>query len=211
MCVAFGIGFFLRCFCRLSTFYTCPLRLAFVFQLCAGVGGGGMGGRGDNVHANAACVFCFFCCVASQTLLCEALVAASCCFTLETSTMQKPRFFEAFQTKTSQLTLKINKKQDEKQGICNTFAKTLPNNKNKTQWKTKTPKHRVVDEYHTKHRVFKLSTKQPPKNKRHTPRGGRRTCYLVVLLLVFGAAVAVAVAKVVCSSGVVSMHGARRS
>ena len=33
-------------------------------------------------------------------LLCEALVAASCCFTFETSTMQNPRVFEAFQTKT---------------------------------------------------------------------------------------------------------------
>ena len=44
-------------------FCTCQLRLAFVFQLCAGVGGG-IGGRG----ANAASVFCFFCCVASPTL-----------------------------------------------------------------------------------------------------------------------------------------------
>ena len=31
----------LRCFCRLSTFCTCQLRLPFVFQLCAGVGGDG--------------------------------------------------------------------------------------------------------------------------------------------------------------------------
>ena len=61
--------------CRLSTFCTCWLRLAFVFQLCAfqlcaRVDGGmrGGGGSGDDVHANAACVFCFFCCVASQTL-----------------------------------------------------------------------------------------------------------------------------------------------
>ena len=58
---------FLRCFCRLSTFCTCQLRLAFVFQLCAGVRGG-WGGGGDDVHANAASVFCFFCCVTSQTL-----------------------------------------------------------------------------------------------------------------------------------------------
>ena len=56
---------FLQCFYRLSTFCTCQLRLAFVFQLCAGVGGDG---GGDDVHANAACVFCFFCCVTSQTL-----------------------------------------------------------------------------------------------------------------------------------------------
>ena len=42
---------------------------------------------------------------------------------------------------------------------------------------TKNPKHRLVDENHTKLRVFKLLTQKPPKNKRHTPRGGRRTCY----------------------------------
>ena len=35
---------FLRCFCRLSTFGTCQLRLAFVFQLCAEVRGGDGGG-----------------------------------------------------------------------------------------------------------------------------------------------------------------------
>ena len=45
-------------------------------------------------------------------LLCEALVAASCTF--DTSTMQKARVFEAFQTKTSQLTLKISKNQKRK-------------------------------------------------------------------------------------------------
>ena len=44
----------------LSTFCTCQLRLAFVFQLRAGVGGDG--GGGDDVHANATCVFCFSCC-----------------------------------------------------------------------------------------------------------------------------------------------------
>ena len=59
---------FLRCLCRLSTFCTCQLRLAFVFQLCAGVRGRMGGGGGDDVHANAASVFCFFCCVTSQTL-----------------------------------------------------------------------------------------------------------------------------------------------
>ena len=45
---------------------------------------------------------------------------------------------------------------------------------------TKNPKHRLVDENHTKLRVFKLLTTKPPKNKRHTPCGGRRTCYLVL-------------------------------
>ena len=36
---------FLQCFGHLLTFCTCRLRLAFVFQLCAGVRGG-MGGGG---------------------------------------------------------------------------------------------------------------------------------------------------------------------
>ena len=35
---------FLQCFCHLSTFCTCQLRLAFVFELCAGVWGRGDGG-----------------------------------------------------------------------------------------------------------------------------------------------------------------------
>ena len=68
---------FLRCFCRLSTFCTCQLRLAFVFQLCAGVVGGDGGGGGDDVHANAASVFCFFCCVTSQTL--PVALRGPCC------------------------------------------------------------------------------------------------------------------------------------
>ena len=51
---------FLQCFGHLLTFCTCRLRLAFVFQLCAGVRGG-MGGGGDDVHAAATCVFFFFC------------------------------------------------------------------------------------------------------------------------------------------------------
>ena len=58
----------------------------------AGVGVGGVEG-GDDVHANA------------------TVLAVSCCFTLETSTMQKPRVANAFQTKTSELTRKINKNQ----------------------------------------------------------------------------------------------------
>ena len=110
----------LRCFCRLSTSCTCQLRFAFVFfQLCAGVGGGdlgggggdvrlrlafvfrlcagvgGMGERGDNVHANAARAFLSFVALLLKRcrLLCEAFVAASCCFTFETSTKQKTSSF----------------------------------------------------------------------------------------------------------------------
>ena len=37
---------YLQCFGHLSTFCTCQLRLALVFELCAGVGGGWAGGGG---------------------------------------------------------------------------------------------------------------------------------------------------------------------
>ena len=60
---------------------------------------------------------CWPCCKVTFETLPVALstpFAVSCCFTLETSTMQKHRVFEAFQTKTSQVTLKINKNQRRK-------------------------------------------------------------------------------------------------
>ena len=60
----------------------------------------------------------------------------------------------------------------------------LPKNKNKKHGKTKTPKHRLVHENLAKHRVFLFFTKIPPKHKRRTPRGGRRTCFLVVVVVV---------------------------
>ena len=50
---------YLQCFGHLSTFCTCQLRLALVFELCAGFGGDGRGG-GDDVHATATGVFFFF-------------------------------------------------------------------------------------------------------------------------------------------------------
>ena len=50
---------YLQCFGHLSTFCTCQLRLALVFQLCAGVWGGD--GGGDDVHATATGVLIFFC------------------------------------------------------------------------------------------------------------------------------------------------------
>ena len=37
---------YLQCFGHLSTFCTCQLRLALVFELCAGVWEGGWGGGG---------------------------------------------------------------------------------------------------------------------------------------------------------------------
>ena len=53
---------YLQCFGHLSTFCTCQLRLALVFELCAGVwgGGGDGGGGGDDVHATATGVLIFF-------------------------------------------------------------------------------------------------------------------------------------------------------
>ena len=85
---------------------------------------------------------------------------------------------------------KKKKKEDEQHGTCDTFAKTSPTNKSKLLWK-KTPKHRLADENHTKLEVFRVLTTKPPKNNRHTPRGGRRTCFLVVV----AAAVAVGTDK----------------
>ena len=98
---------FLRCFCRLSTFCTCQLRLAFVFQLCAGVRGGMGGGVMTSMRMRLLSSVSFVALLLKRCrLLCEALVAASHCFSFETSTMQKPRVFAAFQTKTSKTTQK---------------------------------------------------------------------------------------------------------
>ena len=60
------------------------------------------------------------------------------------------------------------------------------NNQNKEHGFSKTPKLRVVDENLANYRVCLTWSKKPAKNKRHTPRGGRRTCYLVVVVVVVG-------------------------
>ena len=136
VCVAFRIGF-CSVFCHLSTFCTSRLRLAFVFQLCAGVlGGDGGGGVMTSMRLRLVLSFCFvdlllLCCGAVQwwrgggddvhanpLVILMLLMSQSfwwpfqdtCCLTFHTSTMQKPRDFAAFQTKTSQLTLKLNQK-----------------------------------------------------------------------------------------------------
>ena len=49
---------------------------------------------------------------------------------------------------------------------------------------SKTPKLPVVDEYLANYKHSWTWSKKPPENKRHTPRGGRRTCYLVVVVVV---------------------------
>ena len=158
---------------------------------------GGEGGGGDNVHANATCVF-FFCWPSSAMWWCGAVVGEegggddvhatatcvflflllnffcpywsqsfwwsfqdTCCLAFHTSTMQKPRVFAVFQTKTSKMTLNLNLKKHEKHGICDTFAKNATKkNKNEEHWKTKTPTHRVVDENLAKYKVFLISTKK---------------------------------------------------
>ena len=51
---------YLQCFGHLSTFCTCQLRLALVFELCAGELCGGDGGGGDDVYATATGVLIFF-------------------------------------------------------------------------------------------------------------------------------------------------------
>ena len=57
-------------------------------------------------------------------------------------------------------------KNNDKHCICDTFANTTPKTKNKTTQKLE---------------IFRPLTKKAPKIKRHTLRGGKRTCYLVVV------------------------------
>ena len=65
MCVAFRIGFY-GDFADSRHFAHASLDLHLSFSSVRGWGGDG--GRGDDVHANAACVFCFLRCVISRTL-----------------------------------------------------------------------------------------------------------------------------------------------
>ena len=58
VCVAFRIVF-CSVFCHLSTFCTCQLRLAFVFELCAGVWGRGWGGVMTSMRLRLVCSFSF--------------------------------------------------------------------------------------------------------------------------------------------------------
>ena len=100
-------------------------------------------------------------------LLCEALVAASCCFTFETSTMQKPRVFEAFQTKSSQLNLK-NKNQRRTAWYLRHFRKNLTKNQDKKTMEKTKPE---TPSTHTQ--GVQAFDQKASKNKRHTLRGGQ--------------------------------------
>ena len=128
---------FLRCFCRLSTFCTCQLRLAFVVQLCAGVRGGMGRGRGGmtSMRMRLLSSVSFVALLLKRCrLLCEALVAASYCFSFETSTMQKPRVFAAFQTKTSKTTQKINLNKARKAWYLRHFRKNTTKKQEQKTW-----------------------------------------------------------------------------
>ena len=65
LCVAFRIGFY-GVFADSRLFAHASLDLHLSFSSVRGWGG--WGGGGDDVHANAACVFPVICCVTSQTL-----------------------------------------------------------------------------------------------------------------------------------------------
>ena len=58
MCVAFRIGFY-GVFADSRLFAHASLDLHLYFSSVRGWGGGW--GGGDDVYANASCVFCFFC------------------------------------------------------------------------------------------------------------------------------------------------------
>ena len=75
---------------------------------------------------------------------CVKPLLPSCCFTLETSTMQKPRVFEAFQANTSQRTPKIIKTKRRNTWYLQQFRKNVTKKQDKQLWK-KYPKHRLVE------------------------------------------------------------------
>ena len=203
---------FLRCFRRLSTFCTCQLGLAFVFQLSAGGGGvgvmtsmrmplvssvifvasfvyrishrflrcfaesrlfahasldlhlffssvrgwgGGWGGVMTSMRMRLVSSVSFVALLLKRCrLLCEALVAASCCFTFETSTLQKPRVLEAFQTKTSQLTPKIIKHTRRKAWYLRRCRKNVSKKQDQKPTHQKQSKHPVVQRKSHKYRCF---------------------------------------------------------
>ena len=134
------------------------MRLAFSFcfvdllLLCGGSGGerGEGGGVMTSTRMRLVFSFCFV------DLLLIVLVVISGYLLLgfpHVDHAKTSRFF--FESDA-----KIELKKHEKHGICDTFAKTLPKNKNEEHWKTKTPTHRVVDENLAKYRVFLISTKK---------------------------------------------------
>ena len=121
--------------------------------LCGGGGGGW--GEGVITSMRMRLVSSVFCCC----FLCVAFRIIA--FLLKHRPCKNLAFFCSFPDKHFENDAKnqLNKKQ-EKHGICDTFAKTLPKNKNKKHGKTKTPTHRVVDENLANYRVCLTSTKK---------------------------------------------------
>ena len=68
--------------------------------------------------------------------------------------MQKPRVFAAFQTKTSQLTPKLNNRKTRKAWYLRHFRQNATKNQEQKTWENEHPKRRVVDENLAKHRGF---------------------------------------------------------
>ena len=117
--------------------------------------------------------------------------------TFHTSTMQKPRVFAAFQTKTSQLTPKLNNHKNTKSMVFATLSQKC-SHKTRTKNIGKRKARNVVlltkTSQNTGFSCFR--PKKPPKHKRHTPRGGRRTCFLAVAVAVVVVVVVVVVAAI---------------
>ena len=99
--------------------------------------------------------------------------------------------------------LKIDAQIQLKKATKAWYLRRYLNNQNKEHGFSKTPKLRVVDENLANYRVCLTWSKKPAKNKRHTPRGGRRTCYLVVVVVVAVVVVAVVAVAVVAVVAVV--------
>ena len=143
-CVSF-VAFYV---CRIShrffygvfalDFVHMPAKTCICLSALCGVGGGWGGGVMTSMRMRLVSSVSFValllkCC----RLLCEALVAASCCFTFETSAMQNFEFLKLSRQKLRNLPPPpqiIKHKRRKKHGICDNFAKTYPKNKTKTLW-----------------------------------------------------------------------------
>ena len=128
---------------------------------CSGGEGGGGGGGGVMTSMRMRLVFSF--CFVDRLLIVLVVISGYFLLGFPHVDHAKTSRFCNFEDKTSKMTRKLNLKKHEKHGICDTFAKTLPKNKNEEHWKTKTPTHRVVDENLAKYSVFLISTKKPPQ------------------------------------------------
>ena len=63
----------------------------------------------------------------------------TCCLTFQTSTMQKPRVFAAFQTKTSQLTPKLHNHKTRKAWYLRHFCQNATKKQEQKTWENENP------------------------------------------------------------------------